>query len=320
MKQIFTFLIALIAAATANAGSVITAVNSGNWTTASIWNLNRVPANGDTIIIPASKNIQITTSENFNNVILEIWGTLDLTASGKLTLNNASVINVYTGGVISGQGNGNQIKIGNTHVFKGDWPDVTGPAFADNTTGGGFAPMSMLPVTFVNFYVSNDDDLVKISWSTSNEKNNSHFEILRSIDGANWITIAAIAGVGNSNTLNHYSYADKKIKATVTYYRIKQVDEDATANYTAVKSITGTNSSSTEIIAKSNNDITISFSTVQSKVRINIWSLNGQSVHQQSFTQSAYVSFRPRNTAPGVYIVQVIDGNNKSESKKIKLN
>ena len=319
MKQLFTLLIALVAAATASAGSVITAVSSGNWTTASNWNLNRVPANDDTIIIPASKNIQITTDENFNNLILDIWGTLDLTNSGKLTLNNASLIRVYTGGIIVGQGNGNQIRIGNTHVFKGDWPDVTGPSFANNTTGGGFAPMQMLPVTFVNFYVANDNETVRISWSTATEKNNSHFEIQRSTEGVNWTTIAVIAAVGNSTSLNHYSYSDKKINAAVTYYRIKQIDEDATTTYTAVKSISGTKSSSTEITVKSNNDIAISFSTIQSKVRVNIWSMNGQPMQQQSFTQSANVSIRPRNAVPGVYVVQVIDGNNNSESRKIKL-
>ena len=320
MKRMFTLLVTLTAAATAFGGSVITASNSGSWTTPSTWNLGRIPADGDTIVIPASRNIQVTTDQVLDNVIINLHGILDLTSSGKLTLNSASTIRVYSSGLIAGQGNGNQIRIGNTHVFKGDWPDVTGPSFADNTTGGGFASMSMLPVKFVNFNISNENESVKISWSTAYEKNNSHFKIQRSIDGMSWTTIVVIGAVDNSGSLNHYSYVDKKINAAVIYYRIEQVDEDGSATYTTIKSISGTKSFSPEIVARSNNDIIVSFSTVQSSVNIFIWSMNGQSLHHETFTHSAYVSLRLGNRVPGAYIVQVSDQNNSIVSKKIILN
>ena len=320
MKPIFSLLIAIAAAATASAGSITAVVNNGNWATASTWNLNRVPANGDTIIIPANFNIPLTTTVSLNTVLLKISGSLNLSNGANLNLNSASVIRVYSSARITGQGNDDQVKIGNTHVFKGNDPDVVGAVYADNTTGGGFAPMETLPVSFVNFYVSKYNGEVKISWTTSYEKNNSHFEVERSVDGMNWYSIAVIAAVGNSTSLNHYSYLDKKIDAAITYYRIKQVDQDATVTYTTIKSISGTQSSSTEITVKGNNDIVVSFSNIQSKVRVNVWSVNGQSMNQQSFTQSAYVSFRLGNPVPGIYVVQVIDESNNMYSKKVRLN
>jgi len=320
MKPLFTLLIALTAAATALAGSVITAVNNGNWATAASWDLNRKPQSGDTIIIPANRTVAYTTNENLNGVIIKIWGTLNMSGGGKLNLDNAGIIKVYSGATITGTGNSDQIKIGNTQVFKGADPAVVGPMYADNTTGGGFAPMSILPVTFVNFYVSIENEKVKISWSTATETNNKQFEIERSIDGINWSAIAVVAAVGNSNSVNNYSYTDKKINATLTYYRIKQVDLDGRATYTSVKSVSGGKTNSTDITVSRGNNISIAFNNVQSNVVVKIWTANGQAMHQQSFNQSAYISFRLNNAIPGVYVVQVIDSNNKSESKKIILN
>ena len=307
MKRIFTLLIAFAAAATAFAGTVITAVGNGNWATAATWNLNRKPQNGDTIIIPAGINIAFTTTENLNGVVAKIWGTLSMSGGGKLNLDNAGLIQVYSGGMITGTGNNDQIKIGNTHVFKGASPPVVGSVYASNLTGGGFAPMSTLPVTFVNFYVAVENEKVKIVWSTATETNNNHFEIERSFDGLNWSTLTIIAAVGNSNAIINYSYTDKKPNAAVTYYRIKQVDQDGGVTYTSVKTISGGKTNSTDITVSRNNQISIAFNKVQSSVVVKIWTLNGQNLYQQSFNQSAYISFRMNNTLPGVYVVQVIE-------------
>jgi hypothetical protein len=321
MKPIFTLLIALTAAATAFGGQAITAiVNNGDWANTATWNLNRLPQNGDTIIIPANKNVTLTTSVALNGVFIKIWGTLSMSSNSQLNLDNASVIRVYSGANINGQNNNDQIKIGNTHIFKGGSPAIVGAVYADATTGSGFAPLSTLPVTFVNFYVAKENENIKITWSTANENRNNHFEIERSVDGINWSSIAIIAGNGNSNSISKYSYVDKKINSASIYYRIKQVDEDGRAMYTAIKSVTGDKTASMEIAVSSSNNITIAFNSVQSSVKIKIWTLNGESVLNQSFNESAYISFTLSSHSRGVYVLQVIDGNHKSESKKVFLN
>jgi hypothetical protein len=321
MKPIFILLMALAAAATASAGQLITAVvNNGDWASAATWNLNRVPQNGDTIYIPASKNVNLTTSVTLNGMVIKIWGSLSLSAGAKLNLDTTSIIRVYSGGTITGQSNNDQIKIGNTHIFKGNDPAIVGAVYADLTTGGGFAPMSTLPVTFVNFYVAKENDNIKITWSTANENKNNHFEIERSIDGVNWSTIAVIVGNGNSNSIIKYSYVDKKMNSAVIYYRIKQVDEDGRAMYTATKSVSGDKSASMQVSVNSSNNITVAFNSVQSSVKIKVWTLNGQSLLNQSFNESAYITFKLSTSTRGVYVVQVIDGNQKSESKRIFLN
>ncbi|HYJ37040.1 MAG TPA: T9SS type A sorting domain-containing protein [Chitinophagaceae bacterium] len=320
MKHIFTLLIALAAAATAFAG-VITAVGNGNWATAAPWNLNRKPQNGDTIIIPAGINVAFTTTENLNGVVIQIWGTLSMSGGGKLNLDNAGLIQVFSGGMITGTGNSDQIKIGNTHVFKGASPPVVGSVYASNLTGGGFAPMSTLPVTFANFYVSRVNNDILIRWATATENNNNHFEVERSFDGRDWSTIATIAAVGNSSQLNQYSFTDKNMKTSFAYYRIKQVDNDGRFTFTVVRSIKNAeNNNGIEIFAAKNKTVTILFQEMKSTASVKIFNLNGQAVMQQTYQQSAYITLRLGDAIPGVYVVHVTDENNQSQSKKIILN
>jgi len=226
MKPLLILLIALGAAATASAGSVITAVvNNGNWGTNSTWSLNRQPGNGDTVLIPANKTVLFNTDENLNGVLIRIYGVLNMNAGKKLNLDNVSVIRVYPGGTIMGTGSSDQIRIGSTHVFDGSEPDITGPMFADQTTGSGFAPMQVMPVTFVNFYVTKDKDQVKIYWSTATESNNDHFEVERSANGIEFQSL------GNGPSTAPYWKIDPMPSPGNNFYRIKQYDKNGAITY-----------------------------------------------------------------------------------------
>jgi hypothetical protein len=322
MNRLFTLILAIAAAATASSAPVIKAnSNNGDWATSATWDLNRKPQSGDTIVIPAGMTINLTTMEDLNGVVIKISGTLSMSSGAKLNLDNASFIRVLSGGTITGQGNSDQIKIGNTHVFMGGSPPINGPAYADLNSGGGFLPFSVMPVTFVNFFVAKENDYYKISWSTASENNNNHFEVEKSIDGVNWTMIATIISAGNTNSITNYSYTDKKIINGVAFYRIKQVDNDGRVTYTTTRTIQKPESNpATEIFQSGNKNITIRFSAIQSSVSIKLWALNGQSMIQQSFRNADYISFPINNSQSGIYVLQVIDASQKSESKKIFLN
>jgi hypothetical protein len=79
-----------------------------------------------------------------------------------------------------------------------------------------------------------------LSWATSNEWENSHFEIERSINGVTaWTKIGQVQGQGYSELPTEYSYTDTKLPAFggVVYYRLKQVDFDESFSYSVTKSI-----------------------------------------------------------------------------------
>src|ERR1700730_9555877 len=116
MKQLLTLILALVTAATVTAVPIITAkANNGNWNSGSTWNLNRKPQDGDTIVIPINFTVAIKSAQLLNNIYLRIVGSLELD-HGTLTLNTNSKIILYGHIFGHGQGNNEEIKIGN--VFK----------------------------------------------------------------------------------------------------------------------------------------------------------------------------------------------------------
>ena len=325
MKTIYSFTFFLLIASISCASPVIEAITSGNWNNNSTWDLNRIPANDDTVIIPAGKTITISDNQNLASSFLyiQIYGTLVLASGGRLTINVNSSILVYGGGKITSTGtSADKIKIGNTEKFRGNDPDVNGAQMADQNSGGGFVWFSPLPVKFIAFNVSKQNNNVIVEWVTAEEVNSSYYEIQRSINGNDWTAIGTVNAALNSNSTKTYSFTDKNISAKIVYYRIRQVDIDGRFVITPVRSIKmqgGT--TEIKISAASDNSVYVNFSEEQkSSVMISITSSSGQTILKQSINHAlGQILVQTRTTGHGVYIVTVNDGNGLSVSKQILL-
>lgn len=87
-----------------------------------------------------------------------------------------------------------------------------------------------LPVTFAGFdaqCLSNKS--TSLTWTTAQETNSSHFEIEKSGDGLNWMTLSKMASAGNSTVPKSYQLNDPQGGAA--QYRVKQVDRDGRTTY-----------------------------------------------------------------------------------------
>ena len=91
-----------------------------------------------------------------------------------------------------------------------------------------------LPVELVSFSVTLDKGKAVLTWVTATEIDNSHFEVQRSKDGKVYEKIATVEGKGNSNQRVKYQHIDNKPNASVTYYRLKQVDFNGDYKYSKV--------------------------------------------------------------------------------------
>ncbi|HMI78833.1 MAG TPA: T9SS type A sorting domain-containing protein, partial [Ferruginibacter sp.] len=134
-----------------------------------------------------------------------------------------------------------------TYVDNGLVNLASGYYYIDITNGGSriiTAPVwytrldnGALPVTFGLFTAQKLAKAVKLSWTTEQEINSSHFIIERSADGRTWQNIATVAAAGNSNTrLTYTSYDNLPLNGT-GYYRIKQVDKDGKFQVSVVRSV-----------------------------------------------------------------------------------
>lgn len=320
MKPLYTTLLALLIATSLMAGS-ITSTNNGDWNDNGTWSLNRQPQNGDSIIIPADKTITLDVNVDIDNVVIIVAGVLNLT-NGKLRMNETSRIIVQSTGKITGINSNDQIKIGSDVKFDGTKLLQTGYSFADNSTGSGFIAAATLPVKFQAFYITRQGSNSQLNWSTSEEMHNHYYAVERSTDARNWKQIAVVMGAGTSTLVNKYSYTDKNISDAVVYYRIRQVDMNGIAVYSAIRFLRNNETSViTNIYSSSNKTVIIDFnSDVKDNVSIQLINMSGQVIVHKEFSQASYrLIVDAMSASSGVYAVRVSDSKGWSEVKKIAL-
>ena len=94
-----------------------------------------------------------------------------------------------------------------------------------------------LPVQINSFTALVQGMSTELRWSTATEVNNYGFDVERRKIGVEWVgtnswgKIDFVSGFGTSNSHHEYSYSDSRLEAGRYIYRLKQIDNDATFEY-----------------------------------------------------------------------------------------
>jgi hypothetical protein len=99
-----------------------------------------------------------------------------------------------------------------------------------------FAPgtVVVLPVVLTRFGASRTAAGVQLRWATASENNSARFEVQRSLDGRTFATVASLPAAGSSQLGRTYATVDGAAPLAALYYRLRQVDQDGTAQYSSV--------------------------------------------------------------------------------------
>ena len=98
--------------------------------------------------------------------------------------------------------------------------------------------VSSLPVELISFTVQkNGNNDVDLKWKTATESNNKGFDIQRSTDAVNWLSIGFVNGAGNSSMETSYQFTDKDAAAGKNYFRLLQIDFDGNKKYSSIANI-----------------------------------------------------------------------------------
>jgi uncharacterized repeat protein (TIGR01451 family) len=89
-----------------------------------------------------------------------------------------------------------------------------------------------LPVNLSSFTASLNGSSVNVNWKTTAENNAKHFEVQRSTNGVDFVTIG-IVRAANSATGKSYSYKDGNPLKGFNYYRLKSVDIDGAFKFSS---------------------------------------------------------------------------------------
>ena len=182
------------------------------------------------------------------------------------------------------------------------------------------------PVKLSSFTGSYSNSIAILNWQTSQELNNDHFELFRSYDGVDFVSVTKIAGAGFSNTIKNYSYQDRVGGSNNVYYRLKQVDINGKETFSSTVSLSlGINSGVGIFPNPFTNNFTVSLaSTKTSFATLKIQNTSGQLVFSKNINlnkgnNSVVITNLPSSLGSGIYYVTIVNDEISYNSKLQKL-
>ncbi|WP_221390204.1 T9SS type A sorting domain-containing protein [Dyadobacter sp. NIV53] len=171
-----------------------------------------------------------------------------------------------------------------------------------------------LPVTLAEFEAVKREKVVELSWSTTAETNSESFEIQRSNDAKQWISLGVVAARGESSELQNYTFTDTKPQSGENLYRLKMIDratgtperdrKDGTFAYSRIRSVVFDQNGEVVLypnpitIGERLNLLTDNLDKVSA---IKIFDTNGKLVLESTATSEINTS----GFAAGLYMVQI---------------
>ncbi|HUM52685.1 MAG TPA: T9SS type A sorting domain-containing protein, partial [Chitinophagales bacterium] len=154
---------------------------------------------------------------------------------------------------------------------------------------------------------------------TASEKNTLKFEIQKSLESSNWLSIGENTAAGNSTTLRNYDFNDNNPVFGNNYYRLKIIDLDGTFTYSNVINIpinTVTNNSFVQVYPNPTKGILNIDVQSTSAYDINMITFDvlGKKVLEKSMNVVKglnTLSIDYSTIAKGTYILQYSDGEGK---------
>lgn len=203
------------------------------------------------------------------------------------------------------------------HYENGIWNRQTGTtSYTANSltyTGytGTFSPFAIgnnltpLPVKLVDFDAKAQADAksVLVTWETSEESENARFDVQRSTDGNNWITLGSVEATGNSANVNNYQFVDAN-PSTLNFYRLKSIDMKEGFELSGIKKVDFNNLNSDIVKIYPNPSNGILNISVNESATYSVLDINGKIVAEGDVNQSVKLTDLPT----GLYMVKVLTG------------
>ncbi|QQS35731.1 MAG: T9SS type A sorting domain-containing protein [Ignavibacteriales bacterium] len=213
-----------------------------------------------------------------------------------------------------------------TRTINTSLPDVinSGYTFIYTVTDE-FSP---LPVELTSFYANTSKNSVKLLWETATEVQNFGFEVERKSEAnSEWKNIGFVAGNGNSNTVNKYSFTDNEIVSGKYSYRLKQLDNDGGYSYSDVVNVELGNLPTEFSLGQNypnpfNPSTTFTFDLpVESQTTLSVYNLLGEKVATlidgMMKAGTHQIKFDGSKLSSGIYIYSLEAGDKKFTKKMI---
>ena len=161
--------------------------------------------------------------------------TINITAASPIELGRGG----WTGATNAGELAYNAIGIpGTNNIFTLLYDHTNFTATPVCSTPTCYPVSCVLPVRLLYISGKNVDSKNILTWATASETSNDYFEIRRSTDGIDFVTIGKVKGNGNSNSIYEYEFIDNNPTPGTNYYQYIQHDYNNELSFSPIISVT----------------------------------------------------------------------------------
>lgn len=238
-------------------------------------------------------------------------GTGNLNVDPKFNNSPASSTAPFTTGDYTLQSTSPVINKGDKNAISGYSNDLAGGDRVYNDIEvdmGAYEYQGVLPVTLISFTGKLHNNQVRLNWVTASEKDNSHFNILRSANGKEFVNIGTVQGSGDSSTGNTYSFIDTNPLQGVNYYKLEQFDFDGQKSNSRIVFVTTEIAQSSLSVYGGDHFIQVNiFSITKDLAQLILTDISGRKVmvQQLDITPGDNVIKIPVALKSGIYIASV---------------
>ena len=188
-----------------------------------------------------------------------------------------------------------------------------------------FVPnLSILAVKLIYFQGNQNNEATKLQWNVAQNESTDHFEVEKSNNGKDFITIGLISGNNRTGSEN-YSFSESIDAKDKVFYRLKIIDKNEKAEYSRVLTFQKKAASAglTVINNPATDKLTIAFHALaEQKISLKVYDMMGKVRMQQlvnSYRGTNQVSLRlPNSFTSGTYVIEMTAGGEQSSTKFIK--
>ena len=166
--------------------------------------------------------------------------------------------------------------------------------------------------------ISKNNNQVKLNWSTLQENNVSSFAIEYSTNGVDFSPIGTVAANGTTNDVSEYSFIHLNPNVQKTnFYRIKQIDFDNKSALSVIRNVKFNKGSVVQVSVYPNPvKDKLQVSIQSDNIRLQLADMNGRIIKDQVL-QVGNHEWSLRDYSPGIYMLSVLQNNQRIETIKI---
>lgn len=184
------------------------------------------------------------------------------------------------------------------------------------------APVT-LPVNLLAFEGKEENGINKISWTTEQEIELSHYELERKTGNGNFIIIKKITALSNSNTQT-YNWSDTATVPGKKQYRLKMINENGTSKYSSIITLNNLQKSAIKILGNPFADkLTVQYQAAAgSAIQLQLYTAEGKLLRTVALKggSSSYTFTNLNGIKTGNYVLKTRINQTVQSTPVIKLN